>query len=567
MSNIATFSTLHEKVLQLHKDDPKDPIGVAFMRYCMQLIYRLNEEEVEESITDGPQDGEVDGIYIEGQQVHLLTFKYTDKFHLSQKSFPGTDIDQFSLTIDNIISGNLKKGTVNDAVWDKYLEIQDLATKGKVEFKVHVVSNKEQPEDVSKKKLEHTIEKYKLVDHPLYYDQDKLVSILLDSKVEKINGKVKFIDRQHFDKSDGRISTVIGVVSATDIVELIRDKKDEKQVNVAIFNENVRVYKPRHRVNRAIVESAKSEDNFQFFYLNNGITILCEDSDYTPNRRNPVVNLTNLQIINGGQTSNSIFKAYRQSPEIVENVDLLLRVCIAKKEDPISEKISETSNNQIPIGNRDLHANDLIQQKLQEQFESLGYKYERKPNQYSERNKGLMLNNELLGQLYMAYHLDMPSEAKNNKSKVFNDLYDTIFDENIIEARELLRLYRLYEPLIVRKKEIQKKKRNKEHVNEKESFLSRALFHVVHGTKYLFDRDIAALVADDSLSKRELDEKRSEIYENKGAEFVEESINVINELVKEEIKDRGDLYTHDKFFKESNTNILIRNKFKIYLSE
>lgn len=562
MSNIATFSTLHEKVNQVFSENDDEPIGIAFMRFCLKLLFRLNEEEIEETITDGPQDGEIDAIYIEGQFVHLLTFKYTNDFSQSLKSFPGTDIDQFSLTVDQVISGSLSKATINDAVWDKYEEIQELASKGRVEFKLHIVSNKEQPEDSSKQKLEHVISKYKLVERPIYYDQEKLVTILLDTKSEKINGKIRFIDRQHFDKSDGNISTVIGVVSASDIIELIKDEKDDKSVNEAIFNENVRVYKPRHRVNKAIIESAKADDNFQFFYLNNGVTILCEKSDYTPNRRNPVVELENLQIINGGQTSRSIFNAYLQDPEKVQNVDLLLRVCIARKDDAISEMISETSNNQIPIGNRDLHANDLIQRKLQEQFDSLGYRYERKPNQYEKSNKSKVLNNELLGQLYMAYHLDMPSEAKNNKTKVFNDLYDSIFDENILEARELLRLYKLYEPLIKRKKIIQRKKRNKEKVNEKEAFVSRALFHIVHGTKYFFEKAKNEVNMNDEFSSREKRVKLQEIYDIRGDEFIEASINVIAELVSEEMENRGDLYTHDKFFKESNTNVLLINKFR-----
>ncbi len=86
-----------------------------------------------------------------------------------------------------------------------------------------------------------------------------------------------------------------------------------------------------------------------------------------------------------------------------------------------SEKISETSNSQIPLGTRDLHSNDLVQKKLQDEFESLGYYYERKPNQYLDKPKDKRLNNELLGQLVMAYHLDMPSESKNSKTLVFGE--------------------------------------------------------------------------------------------------------------------------------------------------
>ena len=47
-----------------------------------------------------------------------------------------------------------------------------------------------------------------------------------------------------------------------------------------------------------------------FMYLNNGVTILCENAEYAPNTRSPHVELINFQIINGGQTSHSIFEVY-----------------------------------------------------------------------------------------------------------------------------------------------------------------------------------------------------------------------------------------------------------------
>ncbi len=98
----------------------------------------------------------------------------------------------------------------------------------------------------------------------------------------------------------------------------------------------------------------------------------------------------------------------------------------------------------------------------------------------------MVLSNELLGQLFMAYHLDMPSEAKNNKVKVFGELDHFIFDENIISAAELLRLYKLYLPLLNQKEEIQNKKRSKKPVAEKDAFISRATFHILNGIKSSF---------------------------------------------------------------------------------
>lgn len=555
MSNLASFSVINEKVEKIFKEEDLENKGLAFVNLCLKTLFKLTAEEIEETITDGPMDGEIDAIYIANRTINIMTFKYTDQFKLSQKNYPETELDQFILTVDSIISGNLDEKTINNAVWEKYEEIRNLSSTGKIEFKVFVVSNKLHPVDHAKLKLMNAIEKYRIVEEPIYLNQEDLVSIILEHKTEQVNGHIQFIDKQHFEKSDGNIKTIIGAVAASDFIDLI--KKDSETINENSFNENIRVYKPTHRVNKAIIESAINGDNFQFFYLNNGVTILCENAEYAPNTRSPRVELTNFQIINGGQTSHSLFEVYKKSPDSLSTVELLVRICETKKDSKLSEKISETSNNQIPVGNRDLHSNDIIQRKLEDEFETLGYFYERKPNQYNDKPKDKVLNNELLGQLFMAYHLDMPSEAKNSKVKVFSDLYDQIFDEKTINASELIRLNKLYLPLLQMKKEIQKKKRKKEFVDEKEAFISRAIFHILNCIKFLFNHAESVIDSESIISKVK-NERKNTLYRTKGDDFAKEAIEMIYEVVEKESKLRKELYTHDKFFKEIPTNNILK---------
>lgn len=558
MSNLASFSVINQKVQKIWNEENPSNLGTAFMIFCLRSIFKLTDEEVEEAITDGSMDGEIDAIYIQNRTINLLTFKYTDSFDNTKKNYPEGELDQYILTVDSIINGSIQEETINDAVWEKYLEIRNLATTGKIEFRLYVISNKLHPVDHAKAKLANVIEKYTIVEKPIYFNQEQIVSTLLENKKENVDGKIRFIEKRHFEKSDGNIRTVIGVVSATEIIELIKHPTIANEINENVFNENVRVYKPKHRVNKAIIESAKNERNFEFFYLNNGITILCEEIDYSPFTSSPVVPIKNFQIINGGQTSHSIFKVFQSDPEKLNTIELLVRVCETKKDDPVTEKISETSNNQIPIGNRDLHSNDNIQRKLQTQFETLGYYYERKPNQFDTEQKSKVLNNEILGQLFMSYHLEMPSEAKNSKTKVFGELYDDIFNEDIIEAEKLLRLYKIYKPLLDVKKKIQQKKRKKEKIDEKQAFKSRAIFHIIFGTKFLFEDELNS-INNENGSQVVKTKKIKELYDTKTTEYVQKSIDLIYEVVQEQMKLRGDLYTHDKFFKEIPTNNLLKD--------
>ncbi|MFI5159298.1 MAG: AIPR family protein [Sphingobacteriales bacterium] len=559
MSNLASFSVINQKVEKIFTEEKCESKGLAFGKLCLRTILKINDDEIEEAITDGPMDGEVDAIYISDRLIHIFTFKYTDTFEFTKKNYPESEIDQFTLTIDSVISGSLDKKTINAAVWDKYEEISNLASRGKIEFKIYIVSNKLNPVPHSKLKIENAIDKFRIVDKPIYYDQEDIVSLILQNKTNKINGKVKFIDKQYFEKSDGGIRTLIGAVSAGDIIDLI--KVDEKDlINEQVFNENVRVYKPNHRVNKAIIESASDNTNYQFFYLNNGITILCEEAEYIPNTRSPIVELVNLQIINGGQTSHSLFEVYKKLPDKLPSIEILVRICETKRSNPISDKISETTNSQIPVGNRDLHSNDLIQKKLEEQFATIGYYYERKPNQYSEKPQSKVLNNELLAQLYMAYNLDMPSEAKNNKARVFNDLYDLIFDEYITDANEFLRLYNLYVPLANLKTDIQKRKRKNSMIKDDEAFILHATFHILNGIKILFQPEIDKISALDISAKTKQDQV-NKLYKSKTKEFQERAISLINEIVREQMDLQRAHYSHEQFFKEASTNGIIKTHF------
>lgn len=92
------------------------------------------------------------------------------------------------------------------------------------------------------------------------------------------------------------------------------------------------------------------------------------------------------------------------------------------------------------------------------------------------------------------------------------------------------------------KRDIQRKKRKREQINEQESFVSRAVFHIVNVVKLVGKYEFIDLS----------DEKNIFLAINK-------AINLIAKVVEKESKSRGSVYTHDKFFKEIKTNDIIRD--------
>jgi len=542
MSNLVTFSTINERVKRYLEDYLLEELGAAFEWLALETILNLNEDEIEDAITDGAMDGGIDAIHISGRDVHIFNFKYATTFENSQANFPETEIDKILVTMAGIYGKTIQKDDVNGLLWEKINEIWDLFETGTLIFKYYLCSNKEKPVEHARRKLETTLDKYKYVEYH-YYDQEDIVAKILEKKYKRVDGEIHFVDLQYFDRSDGPLKGIVATVAATELINLIMDPDNPSKLIEDVFNENVRVYlKLKNRINQGIFETALSDQNFEFWYLNNGITIVCDECTYTPNTRSPKVKLSNLQIVNGGQTTHALFEAYHKDNKKLNNVLVLVRICETKKDYRISERISETTNSQTPVRTRDLHANDRIQRKLEEQFKSFGLFYERKKNQHQENPKSVRLDNELLAQLYLAYYLDMPSEAKNQKVLVFSDKYDDIFDEGVITASRMLVPYRVFQPPERMKKDIQKKKRNKEDIDEKEAFISRAIFHLLNAVKVIAQQESSKL------------EKPNEIDA-----AIAKAISFVGEIVDVQSNKRGQLYTHDKFFKEIPTNKIIQD--------
>ena len=70
---------------------------------------------------------------------------------------------------------------------------------------------------------------------------------------------------------------------------------------------NVRDYQGKNTVNKSIYKTLENQTEEDFWWLNNGITILASDVALINNKE---LQLTNPKIVNGLQTSTEIYKYY-----------------------------------------------------------------------------------------------------------------------------------------------------------------------------------------------------------------------------------------------------------------
>ncbi len=539
MPNLPSFSLVDQRVKKYRRDYLLESAGEAFGWVVLEAVLKLNAGEIIDTIVDDGMDGGIDAVHLSERDVHIFTYTYTESFENTSNNFPQNKMDNLLVTVQKIMAKTLVPGDVNHAIWEKIQDIWGMLAVGSPNLHFHICSNKEYPTSVAKRRFEDGLRPFRFVSFN-YVSLEDLVSLILERPRRRVNGQVSFIDRAYFPKADGPMKATVAAIAATDLITLMRDPEDENRINEDIFNENVRVdLGSRNAINRSILDSALAETNYEFWYLNNGVTLVCEECEYIPNSRSPRVTLKNVQIVNGGQTTRTLFQAHGKDPEKLDNVEVLLRI-IETRDRTISEKISESANRQTPVTTRDLRANDWIQRKLEEEFRSLGYYYERKKNQHADQPIKERLDAETVGQVFLAFDLDMPAEAKNQKTMVFGEKYADIFDEAKRTAKELLFPMLLYKPIEDTKREIQRKKRKMSPVTDEEAFVSLATFHILNSMKLVARQE--SLNLEEAVHQKTARQK---------------AISLIGEVVKREMANRGELYTHDRFFKQRETNGMI----------
>jgi hypothetical protein len=277
-----------------------------------------------------------------------------------------------------------------------------------------------------------TFEEFRL----FIYGADELVSVLnaQERRSRKINAEIKI----RYDTNNPSLikyysedlKGLVCSIPASEIARLVNDDPDE-----SIFDLNIRRFLgTRGAVNKDILSTCTSTDfSHQFWFLNNGITVVCDRFDAVTDPDNPKIIVENLKIVNGCQTATTIALAQREG-NLPADIRVLMRIYESTDPDLVN-RIVLTTNNQNKISSRDLRANDPIQIDMEKAFEIHNYYYERKVRQFDDAqlDPARIIPNELVAQAYLAIALKTPSDGRARKYKVWSEQYSRIFSGGNVE--------------------------------------------------------------------------------------------------------------------------------------
>lgn len=548
MANLLDWNTLDHKVKSYL--DPENGIGThqkAFPILMVASILNISDEEAEDAITDGAKDRGVDAVFLDDRDgrnaIHVFQFKYVDTFENTKKNFPSGEIDKLVSFFDDLLDLNKSlENTCNPILWNKVLEMWGALDKPNPSIEVHFCGNTLLMQADEQVRANSALGKFKYfnVNH---HGLDSIVDLFVDKKTAAINDQLQLVDKDYFDRTDGSIRGLICTVEANEIVRIVTNPDNPSEVRKEIFNDNVRVYLSRsNKINNKIIETALSDDGPLFWYMNNGITITCDSFTYPKGKRAPIVELKTVQIVNGGQTSNALFEASKIAPEKLEDVLILVRIIEAKSQS-VSLSIAESTNSQTPIKSRDLRSNDEIQKKLEEAFEGMGLFYERKNGQHAAAPKNQRIDALSAGQAALAYFHDLPEVAKKDRGRIFSDLYDQIFTDELL-ADNLLAAIKVLESIESRKKHLQAAIRQQNAFEENMMFLIDGAYHVLFAVGQICDAK--------NIDRNKYDE---------ALKFIPDALRYVADLVVEaQSKDKG--FSFNRYFKDAKT----KTKISSYIS-
>lgn len=195
--------------------------------------------------------------------------------------------------------------------------------------------------------------------------------------------------------------------------------KDESgKLRTYLFDSNVRDYMGNNLVNLDIMESLEHNQDIDFWWLNNGITFLATSAVDIGAK----LKVQNIQIVNGLQTSHSIYRYFTESQSQQDERCVMIKI-ITQNDPAIRDSIIRSTNNQTSVEVSSLFATDKIQRDIEDVLKQHGYYYERRKNCYAnlEIDENKIVDMMYLAAGYTCLILKVPEKAANFKQKFFKD--------------------------------------------------------------------------------------------------------------------------------------------------
>ena len=384
------------------------PNSQVFELFALTQIHKhrnITYENIQHSIVDGGNDGGIDSImvFIDEEYIEniddLENFKFSNKttshFIISQckkeNSFKESPLDKLITTLpilfdleknETELLSRFNGSVVNQAILLRDVWQQTAISGGIIAIDYIYTTNAPVIEinNVFRQKLDQLnkiskdIFSTSKIDSSLYSSKE-LLTLYQSHKLNRL--AIEFKDKPLYADFEETGIGYIGTVKLAKYKEFLTSSNGE--IRDDLFESNIRHFQGSVDVNNKIKHTIENISNEDFWWLNNGITIIAEE----PKEVGKKLSIENIQIVNGLQTSYSIFNNHNDDPN--DSRSVLVKVII-NKDKTTTDNIIASTNSQNPVSATLLRATEQIQRDLELYFLNEGYYYDRRKNYY--RNQG-----------------------------------------------------------------------------------------------------------------------------------------------------------------------------------
>ena len=516
---------------------------LAFEILCISAFLDQSFDEVMQNISTiengtGSHDGGIDGIYIDEDEnectMHIFQIKHG-------KGLGDTVLSKFINDYRNIfVYDNSTNLPLNTKVNTGLVKYKDIVSSGKiVDTKLYFIfagEKDKQYDDLIKRHLDEN-ENLKIYDiNDLYNKIDNLISenkkrkdVKFSFMAEKSNISLKHDPQAIISFQIQNIKAINFRLKALELCKLLDEEKSiNKRIDTA-FSDNIRGFLRYNKTNKNIKETIESDFAEYFPFLNNGITIISEQikipremqAGYYPiETKNPV-------IVNGLQTTNVIYDIYQQDRTKLDGIYVLIRLYETNEQDVI-DKITDATNTQSPINFRDKISNRDFNTYTKTLFElnHVGYLAKRGDTFENHFSKNLneSIHSDMVLKFWYATFYEMPEVAKNSKSKILEEVYDSTVDKShklykLFNGekdspiyQQLLEAYKIYKFVVNKRNE---KTPESDFINYADELISYGLYKLEGELEKNYEK-VCKTIKEITEEEKKFLEKKSLTYSHNG---------------------------------------------------
>ncbi|MBV5272977.1 MAG: AIPR family protein, partial [Lamprocystis purpurea] len=278
---------------------------LAFVYLCTKVLLDLAPEETFDCVTEGGGDFGVDAMHmteeVDGEfVVTLFQVKYKAKLE-ADANFPEQGIAALINAIRHLFDPGSELGAINDRLKAKVEAARAMVRDGFIpRVRAIACNNGAKWNDQAQRAIECASFGDQVTWE--YVNHDVLIGLL--QRPRQVDDTLRMVGKANVE--DMNYSRVcVGRMPVTEVALLMKTHGDR------LLERNIRRYLGLHgnRVNEGIRATLRSATPADFYFFNNGLTMICDHFKYNALQGgNFQVQAENLQIVNGAQTCMTIFR-------------------------------------------------------------------------------------------------------------------------------------------------------------------------------------------------------------------------------------------------------------------